>query len=151
MFLKISKKCDYALMALIYLSSKNEQNELSHIKDISKSQNISEKFLGTILGELKRAGFISSKKGYKGGYTLEKNANNISIADIISLIDGDHEGYKIDFSSSATQESVNSAQVIKESLDEINNTAKIAMKEFTLKELSVRYLKLQKDDADFAI
>lgn len=57
-------------------------------KNISETQNIPKKFLDAILVELKNSGFIFSKKGLYGGYSLARNADAIAVGDIIRIIDG---------------------------------------------------------------
>lgn len=83
----LSKKTKYGLKALSYLA-KQEPNLPVLISDISKSENISKKFLESILLTLKKSGILSSKKGKGGGYYLIKNPNDIKISTIIRLLEG---------------------------------------------------------------
>jgi len=59
-----------------------------HIRDISKSQDIPERFLEQILLQIKRAGYLRSRKGPNGGYILAKPPDKISVAEIIRVMDG---------------------------------------------------------------
>lgn len=59
-----------------------------HIRDISKAQDIPERFLEQILLQIKRAGFLKSRKGPNGGYVLAKPPEKISVAEIIRVMDG---------------------------------------------------------------
>jgi len=83
----LSKKTKYGLKALSYLA-KQEPNVPILISDISESENISKKFLESILLTLKKSGILSSKKGKGGGYYLIKNSNEIKISTIIRLLEG---------------------------------------------------------------
>ncbi len=83
----LSKKTKYGLKALSYLS-KQPKNEPILISDISKSENISKKFLESILLTLKKNGVLSSKKGRGGGYYLLKKPDEIKISTIIRLLEG---------------------------------------------------------------
>lgn len=83
----LSKKTKYGLKALSYLA-KQEQNVPVLISDISESENISKKFLESILLILKKSGILSSKKGKGGGYYLIKNPDEIKISTVIRLLEG---------------------------------------------------------------
>jgi Rrf2 family protein len=83
----LSKKCQYALHALVYLA-KQERENVSTIQEIAVKKNIPKKFLEIILAELKQAGILASRKGKMGGYYLRKDANDISVLEVIRLVDG---------------------------------------------------------------
>ncbi len=83
----LSKKTKYGLKALSYLA-KQEQNVPVLISDISTAENISKKFLESILLTLKKNGVLSSKKGKGGGYYLLKKPSEIKISTIIRVLEG---------------------------------------------------------------
>jgi Rrf2 family protein len=83
----LSKKCQYALHALIHLAKLEEGTSVT-INAIAVAKNIPKKFLETILLDLKRAGVLSSKKGKSGGYYLLKRPETVPIIEIVRLIDG---------------------------------------------------------------
>lgn len=83
----LSKKTKYAFHALIYLGKNQEQGAIL-IQEISEKYGISHKFLENILLELKKAGFLGSKKGKGGGYYLIKEPREIQLSRIIRLLDG---------------------------------------------------------------
>ena len=56
--------------------------------DIARSEHIPKKFLEQILLDLKHAGYVRSKQGYKGGYRLVQDPNHITLAEIYRLFDG---------------------------------------------------------------
>ena len=63
----ISKRTKYGLKALSYLSKQEDRKPIL-ISEIATTQNISQKFLESILLDLKKKGFLASKKGKGGGY-----------------------------------------------------------------------------------
>ena len=83
----LSKKTKYGLKALSYLA-KQEQNVPVLISEISTSENISKKFLESILLTLKKTGILSSKKGKGGGYYLLKSPSEIKLSTVIRALEG---------------------------------------------------------------
>ncbi len=83
----LSKKCQYALHALIHIVE-NENSDRLTIQEIADKKNIPKKFLEGILVDLKNAGIVGSKKGKFGGYYMMKRPENVSVLEIIRLIDG---------------------------------------------------------------
>lgn len=83
----LSKKTKYGIKALTFLA-KQEENIPVPIEIISKSENISRKFLESILLSLRKNGFLGSKKGKGGGYYLLKNPNEIRMVDVMRILEG---------------------------------------------------------------
>jgi Rrf2 family protein len=87
--MKLSKKGEYALRALIDLGLAQELGRpLLRIKELSDKERLPVKFLEQILVQLKGAGYLDSKRGKNGGYSLQKPTKDIMIGDVIRLIDG---------------------------------------------------------------
>lgn len=84
--MKLSKKSEYACLALIDLSQ--NFGEVLKIQDISIRRKIPKKYLEQILLLLKNSGYVESIRGASGGYKLIKKPSEISLAEIIRLIDG---------------------------------------------------------------
>lgn len=82
----LSKKCKYAIHALVHMAKMPEEKYL--IKDISAACHIPKKFLETILLDLKRAGILGSKQGKGGGYTLRRAPADVNLAEVVRLFDG---------------------------------------------------------------
>ncbi len=82
----LSKKCKYAIHALVYMARNPE--ELTQIKDISTKCRIPKKFLETILLDLKHAGVLGSKQGKSGGYFLRREPKAVNLAEVVRLFDG---------------------------------------------------------------
>jgi Rrf2 family protein len=83
----ISNKTKYGLKALTLLS-RQEKGALLAVSTIAESENISVKFLESILLSLRKAGFLGSKKGKGGGYYLLKDPGDIKIAAIFRVLEG---------------------------------------------------------------
>ena len=83
----ISKKTKYGLKALSYLA-KQEQGKPVLISTIASTQNISQKFLESILLDLKNKGFLGSKKGKGGGYYLLRPGSEITMASVFRALEG---------------------------------------------------------------
>src|ERR1700743_37302 len=83
----LSKKAKYAIKALISLGRYANQGLMSTAQ-IVEVEKIPKKTLEGILVELKKAGFIYSKKGIVGGYVLMKPAEEILLADVVRFADG---------------------------------------------------------------
>lgn len=83
----LSRKTKYGIKALIYIAKQNKLMPVL-ISEISEKENISKKFLETILLDLKKFGLLGSKKGKGGGYYLLKDPKDISVANIIRFLDG---------------------------------------------------------------
>lgn len=83
----LSKKTKYGLKALSYLARQKESAP-SQIQQIAKSENISRKFLESILLTLKKNGFLGSKKGKGGGYYLLKPPSEIQMTTVMRILEG---------------------------------------------------------------
>jgi len=83
----LTKKGKYGLKAMIHLAG-FPLGQPVLVTDIAEQNGIPKKFLDTILGDLKNAGFLHSKKGKGGGYTLGRPASEIRVGHIIRVLDG---------------------------------------------------------------
>ena len=87
--MRVSKRGEYALRSLINLGIARELSRpVVPIRELAHKENIPIKFLEAILLDLNKAGYLSSKRGKGGGYSLKKPANKIIIGDVVRLIDG---------------------------------------------------------------
>jgi len=84
-----SKTCEYAIRALIYIAQKSKDGSRIGIKDIASGIDSPEYFIAKILQELSRKGFVQSVKGPNGGFYMDEDNLEQSIADIVREIDGD--------------------------------------------------------------
>ena len=84
--MRLSARVDYALRALSELAAANAPRT---VDQLSAAQHIPNKYLESILGELRRGGLLRSQRGPEGGYRLARPAAEISIADVIRALDGE--------------------------------------------------------------
>jgi Rrf2 family protein len=83
----LTAKGKYGLKALVHLSSL-AAGETAQAIDIAEANNIPKKFLDAILGELRNAGIVHSKKGPGGGYMLARPPGEIKLGYVIRTLDG---------------------------------------------------------------
>ena len=85
--LRLSKKADYALMAMKHLATHTDVASTS-ARAIAEEYNIPLELMAKVLQRLARRGLLTSHQGTRGGYRLSRAASAISVADIIQAIDG---------------------------------------------------------------
>lgn len=83
----LSKKTKYGIKALAFIARKKDRKPVQ-ASEISESENISQKFLESILLELRKSGFLGSKKGKGGGYYLIKEPKEIKMTAVIRVLEG---------------------------------------------------------------
>lgn len=86
--LRLSKKSDYALIAMKHLAMRPDGGASSSSREISESYDIPLELLAKVLQRLVRARLLLSEQGTRGGYRLGRNAASISVADVIQAVDG---------------------------------------------------------------
>ena len=87
LFMQISKKSQYGLRAMVYLSKMGNKQRFSSLKDISEKEGIPFDFLEKILSELEKMGLVKGKKGFGGGYFLAKSPSKITAKDIVEALE----------------------------------------------------------------
>ncbi len=85
--LRLSKKADYALMAMKHLAIRSDALSAS-AREIAEQYDIPIELMAKVLQRLARRGLVTSHQGTRGGYRLARPALDISVADIIQAIDG---------------------------------------------------------------
>ena len=85
--LKLTKKADYGLMAMKHLAERAQDGACS-AKDVAEAYGIPQEALAKILQRLVKAGLLHSQHGMNGGYTLARDAGQISAFEVIRAIDG---------------------------------------------------------------
>ncbi|MBI1822229.1 MAG: Rrf2 family transcriptional regulator [Nitrospirae bacterium] len=85
--LKLSKKIDYALIAMHYIAFM-ENDQVVNTKTIAEKYNIPLELLAKILQKLAKKGLVISHNGPKGGYILAKDPAEISVGEVIQAIEG---------------------------------------------------------------
>lgn len=85
--MKLTARSEYALLALVYLA-RHAGEGYQPVEAIAQAQAIPPKFLEQILLLLKRARYVRSQRGQRGGYQLARTPNAITLAEVIRLLDG---------------------------------------------------------------
>jgi len=85
--LRLSKKADYALMAMKHLAQ-NRASSSTSAREIAEQYDIPIELMAKVLQRLVRMRLLASTQGTRGGYMLGRPANTISVADVIEAIDG---------------------------------------------------------------
>jgi Rrf2 family protein len=86
--LRLSKKADYALIAMKHLARKSSGAPSTSAREIAEQYDIPIELMAKVLQRLVRTGLLVSTQGTRGGYTLGRPALAISVADVIQAIDG---------------------------------------------------------------
>jgi Rrf2 family protein len=85
--LRLSKKADYALMAMKHLARKAGSSSTS-AREIAEQYDIPIELMAKVLQRLVRTGLLVSTQGTRGGYALGRPSSSVSLADVIQAIDG---------------------------------------------------------------
>lgn len=85
--MRVTAKSDYALRALIEIARRVDGAPVS-AEELGRLQDIPHGFLQAILADLRRAGYVMAQRGQSGGWRLHRDAEEISVADVIRAVDG---------------------------------------------------------------
>ena len=85
--MNISQKCQYALRALFELAKRQGEGPVSSTQ-IASVQAIPPRFLELILGQLRKGGFVESRRGINGGYLLVGPPEGLTVRQIVEFVDG---------------------------------------------------------------
>ncbi|MFI9241615.1 RrF2 family transcriptional regulator [Streptomyces sp. NPDC053086] len=85
--MRISARADYAVRAVLELAVRQGNGPVK-AEEIASVQDIPHKFLEGILGDLRRAGIVDSRRGGGGGYRLARESASVTVADVIRAVDG---------------------------------------------------------------
>ncbi len=84
----VTQKCQYAIRAIFEIAKRESDRPVTSAV-IARAQAIPPRFLEAILNELKQARFVRSRKGRKGGYSLNCSPASLSVGDIVRFIQGE--------------------------------------------------------------
>ena len=128
--MELSCKSEYALLALIELSLHYSKGEPLRICQIATEQNIPDRYLEQLLATLRRAGFVKSQRGAKGGYLLTREPWKMTLLDIVSCIEG-FEAKAKEVKLPKTTEGA----VVCEVWQEVRRGAEAVLEKYTLQDL----------------
>ncbi|WP_165874190.1 RrF2 family transcriptional regulator [Rubrobacter taiwanensis] len=86
--MRLTQKSKYAARALVELALSEDDCPLG-VSEVARRQHIPERFLEQIFGELRRAGILESRRGAHGGYRFATPTEEITVLDIVELLDGE--------------------------------------------------------------
>lgn len=84
----LTQRAKYGLRALCILAADDTGRAILPIHELAERGHIPQKFLEAILLDLRRHGFVTSRRGKAGGYALARSAEEIAVSDIIRALDG---------------------------------------------------------------
>ena len=87
--IKVSKKSQYGLRAMVLLAKNYKAKQILSTKIISKKEEVPFDFLEKIISQLEKADLVESKKGVQGGYILSRSPAKITANDIVSVLEGE--------------------------------------------------------------
>ncbi|MBI5771996.1 MAG: Rrf2 family transcriptional regulator [Verrucomicrobia bacterium] len=129
--MKISVKIDYACRVMAELARRHGTGGLTQIEELARTEAVPANFLAQILGKLREAGLITSRRGNLGGYALARPPEQISLHDILLAVEGhclhlsgNHEG--------------RSGRQLKRVWDEISEALDEKTKTYTLDQLCTK-------------
>ncbi len=85
--MRLSTRSEYGLRALVSLVHRQSDQPVP-LRVIAEEEGISEQYLEQIFVELRRAGFVVSVRGAKGGYRLARSSDDIRVGDVVRLLEG---------------------------------------------------------------
>ena len=127
--LELPPKVEYALVALLEIASQSNTKKPVATGEITAKHPIPERYLEQILAVLRRGGLLKSIRGAKGGYTLAREPRNISLLEIVKLIEGEQK--VVDESETLTLE----IKIIRESWAKVDSSSQSILQTHSLEEL----------------
>ena len=85
--MRVTAKSDYALRALIEIAQRDGGAPVS-AEELGRLQDVPHGFLQAILADLRRAGILVSQRGQAGGWRMGRDADDVTVADVIRAVDG---------------------------------------------------------------
>ena len=86
--MKLSTRTRYGVRLMLGLARNKDRGQML-LKDIVRQEQISEKYLSLIIIPLKSAGFVNSIRGARGGYVLAKDPSQITLKELVDVLEGD--------------------------------------------------------------
>jgi Rrf2 family transcriptional regulator, cysteine metabolism repressor len=128
---KISVKVDYACRVMAELARLHGSGELARIEHLAETEAVPANFLAQILLDLRDHGLISSRRGNRGGYTLARSPEAISLYDILMAVEGQCLHLSGNYHG-------RSGRRLKQVWDEISKTLVEKTKSYTLDRLATK-------------
>jgi len=127
--LELSPKVEYALVALLEIAIQTDSKKPVTIGEITSRHPIPERYLEQILAALRRGGLLKSMRGAKGGYILSREPRDISLLEVVRLIEGEQRGK--DEAENITLE----MRIIRDSWEKVDLSSQSLLENHSLDEL----------------
>jgi Rrf2 family protein len=131
---ELSSKSEYALLALLHLADRYQDDEPLQIRQIAADQDIPDRYLEQLLATLRRGGLVKSQRGAKGGYLLSRAPWSISLLDVLRCLEGADADVTDNNGSDRNLESA----IIYEIWVEVDRAANDVLQSYTLQDLKDR-------------
>ena len=132
--MELSSKSEYALLALLHLADRYQDDEPLQIRQIAADQDIPDRYLEQLLATLRRGGLVKSQRGAKGGYLLSRAPWAISLLDVLRCLEGADANVTDNNGSDRNLESI----IIYEIWVEVDQAANDVLQRYTLQDLKDR-------------
>jgi len=136
--MKVFAKTEYACIAVLELAHSHDRGEPVRIRDIAERHGIPARFLVQILLQLKGAGIVQSTRGASGGYQLARSPDDITLYEVMAVIEGQEE------ITSATSSNSPVSRVLLKAWREIDDQEREVLRSTTFADLADRL----KDEAE---
>jgi len=128
---ELSCKSEYAVLALLELTTHFSQGEPLQIRQIAAQQSIPDRYLEQLLAMLRRGGLVRSQRGAKGGYLLAREPWNITVLEALECI----EGGTIQQTSADEEPKTCESAIVREIWQEARECAQTILNNYTLQDL----------------
>jgi Rrf2 family protein len=133
--MKISAKTEYACIAMLELAAQYETGEPVRVRHIAERHEVPPRFLVQILLQLKGAGLVTSVRGAAGGYQLIKPPQDVSLGQIMEVIEG---ASKESASGSSASPDSPAVKILLQAWQEINDAQREMLRNISLSDLLER-------------
>lgn len=144
--MKFSKKCRYALRALIDMSA-NTGNDHIVLGTIAERNHISPQYLEQVFASLRRAGIVKGIKGSQGGYRLNSDPKEIAVSAILEALEGSYQIEEEEMPEDSHGRSI-AVSIQELVIDQVNNQLEHMLKNITLDDLREKYLESKEYNQD---
>lgn len=144
--MKLSKKCRYALRALIDLAA-NSEKAYTVLGSVAERNSISPQYLEQVFAVLRKAGIVKGVKGFQGGYRLNVDPKQLTVSDILEALDGTYLVEDEEMPDDAHGGSI-AVSIQRLVIDQINDQLNQILTSVTLDDLKNNYLDYRESKQD---
>lgn len=135
--IKINKKVEYAMIALKYMATEKDNGSLTSAREICDKFKTPFDTTAKVLQVMNNKGLLSSTKGIKGGYALEKPLKDITFTELCSMVEGRQDFPRFCESSKGLCDLYDICNIVTP-IDALNNKIRTFLSELTLEDLLVQ-------------